>query len=486
MRNLYRSFVFGLVSILTVSALASCGGVTSGTEEDFSKLVAEIDLDADEGFSGELNVLTTSEESEIVTMNALVKAFNEKYPHIKVNCKQELLDGYYSSLTTTAGTAINQKDHALMPDVFWFAQDKLDTLYSQGEILFPLSAIDEKDDSFSEDLLVEEALSVSKINNQLYLMPRDYNQVVMYFNQDIFDAAGVEYPTAQMSKSEFVSMLSALRSGLNASEEKNDYGVLYKDAVKTLIDVNSQWDSWVWPLVKGFGGRVVDSEGNSTLNSENVYNAVAFWKSLRDNKYVGEITTMNSGVNFRMQQSAIYFHARAVLSDITKSTKQIKGVQNLGVTAIPQFGSEYAVGGGSSGYGMYKNAVNKTAAWLFLKFIVSEAGQNAFCATGNGVPAAKALLHDENATWRKYSNDALGTAFDVNAFVYGLDGEKTAFASTRDFYQYIPLEVQEDVLTCLRSCFNVIDSQNNTEKDIRDQIANQAELIEYYIKRANR
>lgn len=42
----------------------------------------------------------------------------------------------------------------------------------------------------------------------LYMMPRDYNQVVMYFNQDIFDAAGVDYPTAQMSREAFVGMLA--------------------------------------------------------------------------------------------------------------------------------------------------------------------------------------------------------------------------------------------------------------------------------------
>lgn len=486
MKNLFRVLVLVLVSIFTFSAFAGCKKNNGNNEDDISKLLAEIEIDADEGFSGELNILTTSEESEIITMNALIDAFKKKYPHIQVNYKQELLDGYYSSLTTTAGTAINQKDHSLMPDVFWFAQDKLDTLYSQGEILFPLSSIDEKDSSFDENMLVDEALSVSKINNVLYLMPRDYNQVVMYFNQDIFDAAGVNYPTAQMGKSEFIAMLAALRSGLENSDAKNDYGVLYKNAVKNLIDVNSQWDSWVWPLVKSFGGRVVDEDGNATLDSSNVYDAVAFWKSLRDNNYVGEITTTNSGVNFRMQQAAIYFHARAVLSDITKSTKQIKGVQNLGVTAIPQFGSEYAVGGGSSGYGMYKNAVNKTAAWLFLKFVASEEGQNAFCSTGNGIPSNESLLYDDNAMWRSYANNALGTAFDVNAFVYGLDAEVSSFASTRDFYQYIPLEVQEDVLTCLRSCFTVIDTQNNTETDIREQIANQAQLIDYYIKRAKR
>ena len=484
MKNLFRAFILVMVAVITFTLFVGCKKNTQ--EDDISKLVNEIELEANESFSGNLNILTTSEESEVITMNALIKEFNKKYPYIKVNYEQELLDSYYSSLTTKTGTAISQKNHSLMPDVFWFAQDKLDTLYSQGEILFPLSAIDEKDNGFDANILVDEALLVSTINNTLYLMPRDYNQVVMYFNQDIFDAAGVSYPTAQMSRTEFMSMLLALREGLNNSSEKNDYGVLYKNAVTNLIDVNCQWDSWIWPLVKSFGGRVVDANGNSELDSDNVYDAVAFWKSLRDNNFVGEISTTNSGVNFRMQQSAIYFHARAVLSDITKSTKQIKGVKNLGVTAIPQFGTEYAVGGGSSGYGMYKNAVNKTAAWLFLKFVVSQEGQNAFCSTGNGVPSVKSMLYDDNAVWRKYTSEALGTAFDVNAFVYGLDGEKSAFASLRDFYQYIPLVVQSDVLTCLRSCFTTIDTQNNSESDLKQQIANQSELIDYYIKRANR
>ena len=175
-----------------------------------------------------------------------------------------------------------------------------------------------------------------------------------------------------------------------------------------------------------------------------------------------------------------------MLSDSTKSTKQIKGGQKLGVTALPQFGSQYAIGGGSSGYGMYTKAVNKTAAWLFLKFVVSAEGQNAFCATGNGVPSVKSLLTDETAAWRTYSSEAFGTAFDQDAFVYGLDAETKPFASTRDFFQYIPISIQSDVLTCLRSCFTVIDTENNSAQDLKDQIANQSELINFYIQRANK
>lgn len=473
-----------LVIAFSIGAFTACK-IDDGSGFD-EALLKEIDFAADEDFSGELNILTTSEESEIVTMNALIAAFNEKYPYIKVNYRQELLDNYYSSLTTGAGTAENLNDYSKMPDVFWLAQDKLDSLY-ESELLFPLSKADASDESFTADVLVDEAVSVSTVGQELYMMPRDYNQVVMYFNQDIFDAAGVAYPTAQMSREAFVKMLGDLRTGLNQSTAVNAYGVPYKDAVKYLIDVNSQWDSWVWPLVKSFGGEVVSSDGSSALNSDNVYQAVSFWKSLRDNNYVGTIATTNSGVNFRMQQSAIYFHARAVLSDITKNTKQIKGVQNLGVTAIPQFGSQYAVGGGSSGYGMYMKAVNKTAAWLFLKFVVSAEGQNAFCATGNGVPSVRSLLTDENASWRTFSSEAFGTAFDQDAFIYGLDAtEAKPFASTRDFFQYIPISIQSDVLTCLRSCFIVIDTENNSSQDLKDQIANQSELIDFYIKRANK
>ena len=481
-----KKFISVILAVLTFCFLFGIGACTVTPEDDNfdEKLLDEIDLTADEGYSGTLNIKTTSEESEVLIMQTLIDAFTKKYPYIKVNYTQELLDNYYASITNDIGVAEQMGDYSAVPDVFWMSQDRIDSFYNLERVLFPLSKIDERDENFSSDILVDEAKSVSVVGDELYMIPRDFNQVVMYFNQDIFDAAGVDYPTAQMSKDDFVKMLADLRTGLNNSDAKNDYGVPYKEAVTYLVDVNSQWDSWVWPLVKSFGAEVVNENGEAAMNSEEMYNAVAFWKSLRDNNYVGTISTTNSGVNFRMQQSAIYFHARAVLTDIIKSTKQIKGVQNLGVTAIPQFGPEYAIGGGSSGYAMYLNAAHKTEAWLFLKFVLSEEGQNAFCSTGNGIPSVKSMLDDENAVWRQYESDAFGTAFDVGAFIYGMDKDPKPFSSTRDFFQYIPISIQTDVLTCLRSCFTVIDTENNTEQDLRDQIANQNSLIEYYIERS--
>ena len=104
MKKIFRGFFLAvLICVLAVGSLAGCK--LSGDGGFDEKLLDEIDLTADESFSGELNIRTTSEESEVVIMNALIKAFNEKYPYIRVNYTQELLDNYYSSLSNDAGTA---------------------------------------------------------------------------------------------------------------------------------------------------------------------------------------------------------------------------------------------------------------------------------------------------------------------------------------------------------------------------------------------
>ncbi len=486
MKKSLLRFITVLLSVVLLSCAAAACSVNDGdTGNEIDEKVKEIDFTADENFSGSFTLITSSADAEIRMMNEVIKKFNEKYPYIRVNYKQEIEDQYYPSLTTAAGTAETLKDYSLMPDIFWYAQDRVDSFYGQGFVM-PLSAIAAKDENFSFDEIVEEALDTCKVGDEVYLMPRDYNQVVMYFNQDIFDAAGVAYPTAKMSGEEFMKMLDDLRAGIDKSDATNDYGSKYKDVCQYLIDVNAMWDSFLWPLIKGFGGRVINEAGEVVLDSENTYNAINFWKTLRTKGYVGTCTTSNMSVNFRMQQAPIFFHVRAMLTALVEGNNRVKGVKNLGVTALPQFGTEYAIGSGSSGYGMYVNSMNKTASWLFLKFLVSEEGQNALCLTGNGIPSVKKMLNDDNATWRKWTHASLGTAFDQNAFIYGLNDGTKAASSTRDFFKYLPISIQSDVLNCLGACFNIIDSGDNGEEAIRYQLSNQADLIEYYINRANR
>ncbi|MCL2752285.1 MAG: extracellular solute-binding protein, partial [Firmicutes bacterium] len=446
--------------IMGTAALTGCLLVRDDGKVDDTWL-DEIDLTADEEFPGELRIRTWNIEYEVNTMNALIAAFNKKYPHIRVTYTQDHVSTYYSTLTNDFGVAAQTNDYSKTPDVFWIAPDNLASFHKLGNIIAPISKIEEKDASFSSDIFVEEAIGTCAIDDTVYIMPRDFSQVVMYFNQDIFDAAGVAYPAPQMSGAAFMSMLAALRAGLNASTAVNGYGVPYKDAVRYLVDVNPAWDAWLWPLAKSFGGEVVNAQGEAALDSEATYNAVAFWKQMRDNDYAYAPFGPSVGVNFRMQQSALYIHTRSVLSEIISSTNQIRGVKNLGVTSIPQFGPSYSVASGCSGYSMYAKAERKTEAWLFLKFVASEEGQNAFCASGNGVPAVKSMLMKEDSAWRKYTSDAFGSAFDNDAFVYGMDMNPRPYTSAySSFLQKVPVAQHQNVLQCLTTCFLAVDSDN--------------------------
>lgn len=469
--------------LFTLLGLSLVGCIPGNVDSDIEKMLKEIDLTADEEYAGELNIRTWSDESEVLIMNSLIEGFTQKYPYIRINYTQDYLDSYYSALINDYGVAVQTGDYSEVPDIFWIAQDNIDSFYNLDNILFPLSAIDEIDDSFSSDIFVEEAALTCKVNDILYILPREFCQVVMYFNEEIFDIAGVEYPTPQMTQDEFLQMCADLRAGIDKSSEVNDYNVKYSDAVEYLCDVNALWDSWSWPLIKQFGGEIVNANGEAAMNSGEVYNAVKFWKTMRDKNYAGPVATANVGVSFRMQQAPIYFHTRNVMTNIYAESKQIKGVQKLGVTALPQFGSQYAVGSGASGYSMYMNSEHKTEAWLFLKFIASEQGQNILGGTGNGIPSVKSMLTDPNAAWRTYTHEALGNAFDNDAFIYGMNFEESPYCSTRDFFQYIPVTQQANVLQCISSVFATIDTEKNSDEDIRASISNQNSLIDFYLKR---
>jgi len=485
-------FLLVLVSVLGMSfGFAGCDIVYnySNTDEivhiNVDDKLEEIEIDVDEDYSGELNVLTWSDPTEQKIMNAYIEAFNKKYPNIRINYEQDLMDNYYPRLKKEYANAERNEDYEDCVDVFWLAQDMVDDFYSYKTIMFPLSEIKKIDDSFDEDLFVEESVQTCSVGEQMFIMPRDFSQVVMYFNVDMFEDLGIPkayYPKNGMTQDEFEAMLGVLRMKINQSSARNDYGALYKDSISYLVDVNAGWDSWMWPLLRSFNGTVVNPETKeSSFDSEETLEAVQFWRTLRDAKYVPSFAVTDVGVAFRTQRAPIYIHSRSLLTDIYE-TKE-KGVPKLGVVSAPQFGETYSIGSGATGYCMYMNSPRKTAAWLFLKFIASEEGQTVLSKTGNGIPSLKSMIEDPNAEWRKFTNSTFDkTYFDNDAFVYGMDFEEKPYTSTREFFKYIPVAQQQNVLKTMRNTFGNCCDKGFSLTQMQEEISKNSREITKFIK----
>lgn len=157
------------------------------------------------------------------------------------------------------------------------------------------------------------------------------------------------------------------------------------------LDAIWAWGSLCWPTLKSFGGSVIAEDGSVKFNTEENIAAATYLRELvKDELTFGSGSTKHA--NFINQLTALCFETRAVLTDlIDRTVDGVPGIlpEDLGVAPMPNLGKEenYAIGAGCSGYSMYRYAENPTEAWAFLKFMASEKGQNAFCSTGNGIPA---------------------------------------------------------------------------------------------------
>ena len=434
------------------------GGLNGDGVDGFEDTV---DVGIDEFHSGSLKVRIMNSDAEVAMMNKLIAAFNEKYPDITVTVDKILQENYYLQLglDRKAGT---------LGDVFWISQDYIDFVVGYGNIIQPLEKIDDKDTAFSVDALVDESIACSslKVNGKehLYMIPRDYNEVVMYYNVDMFEKAGVAtpHPTVPMTQAEFGAMVDALRAYYPVSS--NDI----------IVDVNACWDSFSWPLLKSFGATVANSNGDVTFNNNNTKAALTYWRGLYANNIVPNSSTTTSGAEFGMEKAPIYFQARAALGNILTETQGV-GVKELGVAPVPNFGGTYCVGGGASGYAINQATKNPSEAWAFLKFIVSEEGQEAMGESGSHVPSLESLLVKQDAKWRTFTNSKL---VNFNPDTYLVARNNGAYTTARDFFDYMPVGIQKDILDCISKCFQEINEPTYTAQSLANKISAQAYAME--------
>lgn len=429
-----------------------------------SGILDKIDVNLKSDYSGTLRIGAPDVQSHKNALNAFISSFNVKFPNIKVDVVYLDLNGYKQSIVNAAASAAALKDPTRMYDVFWLDQTYINEWVQNQDIISPLTSVINRDNKFSTDGINKQMLAMGSIGDKLYMMPRDYNQVVMYYNKDMFDAARVEYPsdTEEMSGEEFVAMVRTLANNLHQSTQTNDYGRTYREAVKYVIDCNVAWSSLDYPLVRSFGGEVVDESGKVVFDSPETLSAIRYWSELANTtvnsvKLAIDLSTgaSQSGNQFRMQNSPIFLHARATMTDIinpvTIAGQEYKGVTNLGVAPLPNFGGTYAVGSGCSGYAMYTDCAHANEAYQFLKHVVSIEGQEAYSATGDCVPVLEELLNDLDAVWRNCRSDKLDPlTFNHDAFIHKMD---TATCSVYDFYPNVPLSAQSYVTARIEEAF---------------------------------
>lgn len=243
---------FGFFLLLTIALVfvAACSdNNTGGTEEQV-----------------EIRYAFWGIPEEVEVQEKIVEAFEAEHPHIKVQLDHISAAGEFgaSILTQIAG--------GNAPDVFYAGEVQIDP-YVQRDVLLDLMPYAEEDgidfDAFFQPTL--QAVGVE--DGHMWAMPKDNTPVMMYYNKNMFDHAGLDYPEPGWTFADFENAAKALTiSGDNGRTKQYGYsGDL----------------GWVamYPFIFKNNGDVMDDDGNFTMNSPEVIESLEFMKGLMDKGY---------------------------------------------------------------------------------------------------------------------------------------------------------------------------------------------------------
>lgn len=274
-----------------------------------------------------------------------------------------------------------------MPDITWVGGNVHANFTSNGHYV-DLRPYLERDnislDSFNKISL--DSAHYNEDDEGVWFIPRDYNEIVTFVNEDMLAAAGISLPSPEaFTEDVFFDICARLRTAMDDDLDRSAglYSANYP------LQLGAAWDPISKAILASYGGFDYGPNGELGL-AENE----AKLTYRRIGEYVmRDYALIPSGSDtdyFPAKKCAFTFGIRPYLPNFIQS--------GFRVNVLP-FPFE-KTSAGCSGYGICSVSEVKDEAWEFIKYIISEEGQNIFGESGMGIPSIESQW--ETTNWKQY------------------------------------------------------------------------------------
>lgn len=309
--------------------------------------------------SGTVRVGTWESGDSLEPWNNAIAAFEEEYPDINVEL-EPVPQEYGTKLLAqlAAGTA---------PDIFQVGDGDVARYIREG-VVAPLDPFIEGDESFSMDTFFPALAEFGQSDGTTYLFTKDYSPLVLYYNKDIFDEAGLEYPNPDWTWDDLLNAAQQLTTD-------DRWG----------IQLPGHWGDWLWhrgiqPILNQAGASLISEDGTMIegyMNSPETVEALQWYVDLFLEHGVAptrEDIDSYAGVDlFANGIVAMVWTGRWPLKD----WKAIDGF-NFGTMELPAGPAGKGNALCWAGFAMNPDSDNQEAAWTFLKYIAAGEGAAQF------------------------------------------------------------------------------------------------------------
>jgi multiple sugar transport system substrate-binding protein len=375
MRNL--RYVSLALLIVMAMLLAACGAGAEPTpapaapvEQATEPMAEEPTMAAEEPAadtpapSGDVTELVlmgwSSSDAENVRLQEIVDTYNEQNPNVHVTLSQ--VPDYDTKLQVSiAGGS--------PPDVFYVDSAKFLDLHAAG-------ALDSGNDKIdAADGFVANLRETFTTEDQFYCPPKDFSTLALQYNTDMFDAAGLEYPTADWTWQDLEEAAAALTDA-----DAGVYGMV----------INPDMARWLAFLYQA-GGTVYNEDASAmTINSPEALEALNFYAGLVEKGYAAQpsdVSTGWPGEAFGQGKAAMVVEGNWIMPYLKDQFPDLK----FGVSELPMGPAQRATMAFTVCYAAPANGKNLEESWKLINFLTGDEGMAAWTGLGLAMPTRENL-----------------------------------------------------------------------------------------------
>jgi len=341
-----------------------------------------------------------SSPAETALLESLLYKFSVANPDIVV--KYEPITGdYWASLKTMVASATEPDVYYM--DIFQFPA------FAQDDVLLPLDDLMAATGTKPEDF-IPTLMNAFTYEGKVYGIPKDFNTLGLFYNTEMFDKAGLAYPTADWTWDDLTAAAEKLTDLTNPD--------------KPIYGLGVPADAGRFPIFAfQNGGGIMNADFSDTLlDSPPTIEAAQFYTDFRANKIGATPADVGEGWQgtvFGKGQFAMVYEGGWLIPYLTSSFPNTK----YGVV-VPPAGPK---GEGNLiftvSWSISKNCKNPEAAWKVIEFLTNEESQNTVLASGFALPTRVSLQNSDYLKNNPASAAIFQGAFEnAYPFVWGVVG----------------------------------------------------------------
>ena len=295
-------------------------------------------------------------KTEVDIIKPIIEEFEKENPTIRVEF-MHIPQNYF------------QKIHLLFasktpPDVL-FINNLYLPIYADAGVLEPIGEWAEWD-AYDDNTI--RALSWK---GKLYAVPRDVSNLVVFYNKDLFDKAGLEYPTEDWTLEEFLLIAQILtKNGV--------FGVSFEEEPLFFLPY----------LMSEGGGIVSDDLSNIIIENEKSKKGLEFYSNLRKKYHVAPLADESASATmaqlFLQEKIAMHITGRWLVPKYRAEAKF-----KWDIISFPKGDAGSVVPLDASGWAVADKSKHKEEAYTFINFISNKKNIEKLTESGLIVPARR-------------------------------------------------------------------------------------------------